>query len=138
MKFDHTSFWVSINNAPVACMAEIFVREWGVLIGKVEDVRIANCVMKYERSPKFCCPLKDFVDDDALPLPLGHFGSWMCAPSSPRRDCRPVRKVATNRDCDDALIMNMREIGKILDAVEQSRTRLMRLPCTPFFMYPPS
>ncbi|KAF4347239.1 hypothetical protein G4B88_017180 [Cannabis sativa] len=37
MTFDHDSFWISINNVPLACMPELFAREWRILIGKVKD-----------------------------------------------------------------------------------------------------
>ncbi|KAF4379607.1 hypothetical protein F8388_023624 [Cannabis sativa] len=49
MNFDFASFWISINNVPLACMTELFAREWGEQIGKLEDIKIVNGAMKRNR-----------------------------------------------------------------------------------------
>ncbi|KAF4364764.1 hypothetical protein F8388_018440 [Cannabis sativa] len=105
MNFDFTSFWISINNVPLVCMTELFAREWGERIGKLEDIKIVNGVMKVrvciniteplkrglrvavdeQGNEALDCPLKDFAGDNPK-FDSGRFGSWLCAPSSPPRD----------------------------------------------------
>ncbi|KAF4358698.1 hypothetical protein F8388_019901 [Cannabis sativa] len=58
MTFDHASFWISITNVLLACMSEVFAREWESLIGEVEDVRVANRVMKVRVRINITRPLK--------------------------------------------------------------------------------
>ncbi|KAF4354933.1 hypothetical protein F8388_013882 [Cannabis sativa] len=58
MNFDFTSFWISINNVPLACMTELFAREWGEQIGKLEDIKIVNGAMKVRVRINITEPLK--------------------------------------------------------------------------------
>ncbi|KAF4366842.1 hypothetical protein F8388_013907 [Cannabis sativa] len=58
MNFDFTSFWISINNVPLACMTELFAREWGERIGKLEDIKIVNGTMKVRVRINITEPLK--------------------------------------------------------------------------------
>ncbi|KAF4347816.1 hypothetical protein G4B88_012929 [Cannabis sativa] len=58
MNFDFTSFWISINNVPLACMTELFAREWGERIGKLEDIKIVNGTMKVRVRMNIIEPLK--------------------------------------------------------------------------------
>ncbi|KAF4392848.1 hypothetical protein G4B88_011843 [Cannabis sativa] len=53
-----TSFWISINNVPLACMTELFAREWGERIGKLEDIKIVNGTMKVRVRINITEPLK--------------------------------------------------------------------------------
>ncbi|KAF4377223.1 hypothetical protein G4B88_009215 [Cannabis sativa] len=58
MNFDFTSFWISINNVPLACMTELFAREWGERIGKLEDIKLVNGTMKVGVRINITEPLK--------------------------------------------------------------------------------
>ncbi|KAF4367909.1 hypothetical protein G4B88_003602 [Cannabis sativa] len=58
MNFDFTSFWISINNVPLACMTELFAREWGEHIGKLGDIKIVNGTMKVRVQINITEPLK--------------------------------------------------------------------------------
>ncbi|KAF4359436.1 hypothetical protein F8388_001480 [Cannabis sativa] len=58
MNFDFTSFWISINNVPLACMTKLFAREWGERIGKLEDIKIVNGTMKVRVRINITEPLK--------------------------------------------------------------------------------
>ncbi|KAF4363317.1 hypothetical protein G4B88_011714 [Cannabis sativa] len=58
MNFDFTSFWISINNVPLVCMTELFAREWGERIGKLEDIKIVNGIMKVRVRINITEPLK--------------------------------------------------------------------------------
>ncbi|KAF4372682.1 hypothetical protein F8388_000849, partial [Cannabis sativa] len=58
MNFDFTSFWISINNVPLACMTELFAREWGERIGKLEDIKLVNGTMKVRVRMNITEPLK--------------------------------------------------------------------------------
>ncbi|KAF4362342.1 hypothetical protein F8388_008226 [Cannabis sativa] len=58
MNFDFTSFWISINNVPLACMTELFAREWGERIGKLEDIKLVNGTMKVRVRINITEPLK--------------------------------------------------------------------------------
>ncbi|KAF4375818.1 hypothetical protein F8388_014540 [Cannabis sativa] len=58
MNFDFTSFWISINNVPLACMTELFAREWGERIRKLEDIKIVNGTMKVRVRINITEPLK--------------------------------------------------------------------------------
>uniref|UniRef100_A0A803PWE9 CCHC-type domain-containing protein n=1 Tax=Cannabis sativa TaxID=3483 RepID=A0A803PWE9_CANSA len=58
MNFDFASFWISINNVPLACMTELFAREWGEQIGKLEDIKIVNGAMKVRVRINITEPLK--------------------------------------------------------------------------------
>ncbi|KAF4395682.1 hypothetical protein G4B88_013456 [Cannabis sativa] len=58
MNFDFTSFWISINNVPLACMTELFAREWGKRIGKLEDIKLVNGTMKVRVRMNITEPLK--------------------------------------------------------------------------------
>ncbi|KAF4358769.1 hypothetical protein F8388_022536 [Cannabis sativa] len=58
MNFDFTSFWISINNVPLACMTELFAREWGERTGKMEDIKIVNGNMKVRVRINITEPLK--------------------------------------------------------------------------------
>ncbi|KAF4391100.1 hypothetical protein F8388_009522 [Cannabis sativa] len=50
MNFDFTSFWISINNVPLV--------KWGERIGKLEDIKIVNGIMKVRVRIKITEPLK--------------------------------------------------------------------------------
>ncbi|KAF4378077.1 hypothetical protein F8388_020713 [Cannabis sativa] len=58
MNFDFTSFLISINNVPLACMTELFAREWGEQIGKLGDIKIVNGTMKVRVQINITEPLK--------------------------------------------------------------------------------
>ncbi|KAF4363220.1 hypothetical protein F8388_020790 [Cannabis sativa] len=58
MNFDFTSFWISINNVPLACMTELFAREWAERIGKLEDIKLVNGTMKVRVRMNITEPLK--------------------------------------------------------------------------------
>uniref|UniRef100_A0A803QJX1 CCHC-type domain-containing protein n=1 Tax=Cannabis sativa TaxID=3483 RepID=A0A803QJX1_CANSA len=141
-------------------------REWGSLIGKVEDVSVANGVMKvrvrinitrplkrglrvaidekgtnvsllfqYEHLPKFCydcgiighkaldCPLKDFQEDKIGAIQSGRYGPWMSAPSSPPRVQRQWGGSKQTEIGGESHFMNMKEVGKIVEAVKSSWRR---------------
>ncbi|KAF4366602.1 hypothetical protein F8388_004266 [Cannabis sativa] len=116
MNFDFTSFWISINNVPLVCMTELFAREWGERIGKLEDIKIVNGIMK-----ALDCPLKDF-DSDNPKFDSGRFGSWLCAPSSPPRDRFRVQRQRES-SLSHRPIMTMGEASRIVSAVAQNGVR---------------
>ncbi|KAF4360182.1 hypothetical protein F8388_000051 [Cannabis sativa] len=58
MNFDFSSFWISINNVPLACMTKLFAREWGERIGKLEDIKLVNGTMKVRVRLNITEPLK--------------------------------------------------------------------------------
>ncbi|KAM6592818.1 hypothetical protein CsatA_000521 [Cannabis sativa] len=58
MNFDFTSFWISINNVLLACMTELFAREWAERIGKLEDIKLVNGTMNVRVRMNITEPLK--------------------------------------------------------------------------------
>ncbi|KAF4382637.1 hypothetical protein F8388_015465 [Cannabis sativa] len=145
---------------------KMFACEWGSLIRNVEDVSVANGVMKvrvrinitrplkrglrvaidekgtnvslpfqYEHLLEFCydCgiighkaldfPLKDFQDDKIGPIQSGRYGSWMCAPSSLPRVQRQWGGSKQTEIGGESHFMNMKEVGKIVEAVKSSWRR---------------
>ncbi|KAF4404022.1 hypothetical protein G4B88_014478 [Cannabis sativa] len=109
MNFDFTSFWISINNVSLARMTELFAREWGERIGKLEDIKLVNGTMKVRALD---CPLRDFAGDNPR-FDGGRFAS------PPRDSLRFNKKRAESPN--NRPIVTMGEASKIISAVERSR-----------------
>ncbi|KAF4403174.1 hypothetical protein G4B88_027945 [Cannabis sativa] len=105
---------ISINNVPLACMTELFAKEWGEQISKLEDIKIVNGTMK-----ALDCPLRDFAGDNPN-FDSGRFSSWMCAPGSPPRDRYRFNK-KRDESPNNRPIMTMGEASRIDSAVERNR-----------------
>ncbi|KAF4351897.1 hypothetical protein F8388_020458 [Cannabis sativa] len=120
---------------------ELFAREWGERIGKLEDIKIVNGTMKVRvqiniteplkrglrvavddhGNEALDCPLRDFAGDNPN-FDRGRYGLWMCAPGSPPRD-RPWFQKKRENSPSNRPIMTMGEALRIVSAIERNRVR---------------
>ncbi|KAF4375921.1 hypothetical protein F8388_005011 [Cannabis sativa] len=104
----------TIDKQLISCMTELFAKEWGEQISKLEDIKIVNGTMK-----ALDCPLRDFAGDNPN-FDSGRFSSWMCAPGSPPRDRYRFNK-KRDESPNNRPIMTMGEASRIDSAVERNR-----------------